>query len=780
MLCNLKEELTKCTLVYTSRPEARPYINGFLNCNIDVIVIHGFTKESVGKYISSTFEKVTNGRELSDTLKSQLHNNPMVECILHVPINLVIVCLIFFHFSTLPETLTGLYTLLCLRLILRHIITRTSNEEQIEKLASLNSLPGSVSEQFSQLCYLAYRGMETRTIVFTAEYLYGIGVDENKLSCLGLLKITPTTSVYGREKSYNFLHLTLQEFCAAWHISKLSTEEQLGLLKIDDYDGHFEMVWKFYSGITGLKNKQILNFMLPYNLLRSSLAGYKMRKLLYYAYEAHNDEVCRVIGDHCDGSIYDLYPEHLKFSTYSFDNHKTLLQALTYFIIHYKGVLKLIDIRTWHITDREVKIVVDSLQKRLSLQNADVNDKLTFKVFMQHTTSESYTLFANLLALQYPISELYITNPDCDSSSVTCCKSLIMACKELLTQGNTLSVLDISGIDIEPEGAAYLTDCKNVQLQDFRMKWCKLGIMGADKIGEMLAYNSSIISIDLSYNNICDEGVEKMVHHLTRSNNTLQHINLCGNCITGVGVDHLSKLLHTNSTVTSLDLSYNKIQYEDVYRFLNSLNNPMEYLGLYGYCFIDKVIASAHAVHKVKSFGFIHRHLGEPLVCTPVVEVVVYPHNYNLIKAIFEMQCIKELKIYYIVFTCSKMVQDLSVYLSHTQSLEKLEIRVGKRQPYGDDTLKVIKSFTNNTSLKKIKCSGIHIDMASLEFQSLLTQLSDTLEELTLHAYGEYKHLQNVSDTLQGINQVRCARGVSIPLKLKLLCERHEGFDIDI
>ena len=108
-------------------------------------------------YISNIFKHVKNGKVLTDNLKSQLYNNPEVESILHVPINLAIVCLIFFYFSTLPETLTELYTLLCLRLILRHIVTRTPNEERIEKLISLNELPKNISEQFFQLCFLAYK-----------------------------------------------------------------------------------------------------------------------------------------------------------------------------------------------------------------------------------------------------------------------------------------------------------------------------------------------------------------------------------------------------------------------------------------------------------------------------------------------------------------------------------------------------------------------------------------------------------------------------------------------
>ena len=49
----------------------------------------------------------------------------------------------FLSFFIVTRTLTELYTLLCLRLILRHIISRTSNKEQIEHLQSFKAQTNS-------------------------------------------------------------------------------------------------------------------------------------------------------------------------------------------------------------------------------------------------------------------------------------------------------------------------------------------------------------------------------------------------------------------------------------------------------------------------------------------------------------------------------------------------------------------------------------------------------------------------------------------------------------
>ena len=120
------------------------------------------------------------------------------------------------------------------------------------------------------------------------------------MSGLGLLLITPSYSVYGRGKSYSFLHLTLQEFSAAWYLSKLPPEKQLKLFKkfwFQSY-GSFEMVWMFYSGITGLKN-EVLQIMLSCTtkLVDCKFTHKKSVDVMLSVYEAHNNEVCKVVGD---------------------------------------------------------------------------------------------------------------------------------------------------------------------------------------------------------------------------------------------------------------------------------------------------------------------------------------------------------------------------------------------------------------------------------------------------------------------------------------------------
>ena len=76
-------------------------------------------------------------------------------------------------------------------------------------LCSLNDLPQDISQEFSQLCFIAFQGICNDKIIFSSRDLHDMNVVADKISGLGLLLVAPSTSVYGKEKSYNFLHKTL-------------------------------------------------------------------------------------------------------------------------------------------------------------------------------------------------------------------------------------------------------------------------------------------------------------------------------------------------------------------------------------------------------------------------------------------------------------------------------------------------------------------------------------------------------------------------------------------
>ena len=773
VFAKLKEKLPKCMLLYTSRPEASNQLRHVASQRIE---IRGFKEEQVDEYINNAFDDVEDGKEKALKLTAQVKSNPSIRSILYVPINVAIICHLFLLTSTLPNTLTQLYTLLCINLILRHINKHTPGD--IDYLDDLFELPVGISEEFSELCLIAYRGRVDDRIIFSSREIKGYGIDDSKLSGLGLLLIAPSTSVYGREKSYNFLHLTVQEFCAAFYISKLPDKEQYKCFKKYQFYDSFKMIWRMYSGVTRLRNKDIFHHMLPFKWVKSHYRKKRIIELLCCVYEAHIDEVCIIVGDHLDGNI------DLSYCTLD----KLSCSILGYLLEQYSGALRVIQLSGCHIDDEDCGIILNSLLPRHHNPNFELN------LYNNEIADKSSSLIASLLSLNYPITKLDVSWNKLSSSADTIFKSLhhnnilvelllgytslrsshIQSLGLMLTSNYTLSVMDISGNDIVPDHD-YITDWRNISLNKLIVRGCKLGVSGADKVGKMLYHNKSITSIDLGRNSIGDEGVEKLVEHL-KSNKTIKYLGLGSNDITSNGANHLSKLFFLNhTTVNSIELGNNPLKDEGVDVILQSITITMEYVGLYNTGMTSSCSFVSTALHKIKSISFTPPNncdnISDSLADTTVLKELELRDgnrtaNHTMISGINRNNSIKKLKFKYgqlhqqtlsDIVEVNKIIAELLIVDTDVSVSECLPLKV-------------------NTSIKKMT---IYPSFENSLDQALVLQLlkqlkhNYTLEVLTLgitrKARGDKQFIRDVEILVEDMNNVRHSHVVTIPLHVELI-----------
>ena len=71
---------------------------------------------------------------------------------------------------------------------------------------------------------------------------------------LGLIQEIPQLCTEGRASSYHLIHLTLQEYLAAVHISQLPAYDHTRLFQEELHNGHFKMTIRFLAGLTKLAN----------------------------------------------------------------------------------------------------------------------------------------------------------------------------------------------------------------------------------------------------------------------------------------------------------------------------------------------------------------------------------------------------------------------------------------------------------------------------------------------------------------------------------------------
>ena len=228
--------LPASTVLVTSRPSATAEL--LTSCSPKCVEILGFTQKSVKAYASSIFSKPKDLKKFLDSISAS--ENPAINSLMYVPLNAAIIVQIYLGCKSdalLPHTLTELYTLLCLTILNRDIMTRYHSSGRVKKIWDLS---GDLHDQFLELSKIAFEGILNEEVVF-----HNVPDDFVHFGFLNAV-----SALYGGGSvSYNFLHLTLQEFFAAYHISNLGSSG-LEVFKQHGKDERWNVVWRFVAGLT--------------------------------------------------------------------------------------------------------------------------------------------------------------------------------------------------------------------------------------------------------------------------------------------------------------------------------------------------------------------------------------------------------------------------------------------------------------------------------------------------------------------------------------------------
>ena len=217
------KQLPHALIIYTSRPVAASQLRQTLiSKHIEII---GFKFEQVQQYIEKVLSKEGGCEQTSKskalTLMKMIESNTYLKTLFHIPIYLAIMTYLFNGEEPLPSTRTEIYSLLTINVVLRYLMEKKHNE--IKFLESLEFLPKNEYTHFFNICHLAFKGLEDGRVTFNTTHLHKYNIPED-INGLGLLHIAPALSNYGILKSFNFMHLNFQEFCAAFiYINNLST-----------------------------------------------------------------------------------------------------------------------------------------------------------------------------------------------------------------------------------------------------------------------------------------------------------------------------------------------------------------------------------------------------------------------------------------------------------------------------------------------------------------------------------------------------------------------------
>ena len=241
--------LWKCLLVITSRPSASLPLHDIADCRVEVV---GFTEEDRLNYINSA---LPDSPEKVAALQDYLQSNSTINALCYIPLNMtILLCLSENGIGHLPKTQTEIYRKFIEMTVIR-FLEKTSENIFDAAVFNLNSLPHPHDVVFKELSRFAYEALKCDKLAFKLTEIQEICPSLTAVSTnwngLGLLNSFTCIEDGSKIVTYHFLHFSIQEYMAAYHISTLPERKQLKLLKNSFWSAYHYNTWIMYVGITG-------------------------------------------------------------------------------------------------------------------------------------------------------------------------------------------------------------------------------------------------------------------------------------------------------------------------------------------------------------------------------------------------------------------------------------------------------------------------------------------------------------------------------------------------
>ena len=294
-----KQFIPDAMVIIASRPVATAGLRRdcVITKHIEVI---GFSKNQIYEYIER-FPFVHSAKsEMSakDKLKTYLKVHQNIQHMCYLPVHAAMVCFLHQYSECVPHTETKIYEEFTRLILLRCLSCSDENAQ----LLSLSSLCGQQAEWFKKICHLAFdMTIQSKQVVHQRDTEVSLSPDcSHGDECgLGLVTIDHTVAMFGLTNTHTFLHLTLQEYLAAYHIASREEDEQVKILRNHGMIGHMSNVLVFYCGMILFTEDDarliVVNFS-SNGFYESSSNG------LRCAFESHQRVVCdRVVTE--DGGI---------------------------------------------------------------------------------------------------------------------------------------------------------------------------------------------------------------------------------------------------------------------------------------------------------------------------------------------------------------------------------------------------------------------------------------------------------------------------------------------
>ena len=480
------------------------------------IVITGFNPTQIDHFIS-----VNLAQPKAEELMTQLSHYPNVYNLCQVPASLAIVVHLFMLQSRLPTTITELYYQFILNFLFNYM-QDVCRHPSIQHLQSIEKLPSGVQSKYWSLCKLALLGINSRQLVFHEEEISKHLGEQipNEYDGLGLLHITHHTELAGRSRTFNFIHLTTQEFLAAHYLTKLPSQIVRRAVKSNMTNPEYHTVCRFYAGLTKLRSSYIRK------------AVFEAFQFLVKEVIEKNERTCKL--KESKKTIINIF--HCCYETQDNSLCKIAANFLTEFTLDLSDCICL----PQDVMVMAHFITKSSKQWNLYLDNCYIRGKglhILINVLaksQQHHVIKSASFTSNRLQLN-------------SAEPLT----------HLLRAQASLHTLNLKHNQLGDQGVEQLAQClqTNNMLKHLNISSNNIGDSGARSIGLMLQRNCTLQSLFLSKNSIGPVGVECIAEGLKNVRSSLKSLSLDINKFGQDGAKHLAEGIQMSHSLATLNIS---------------------------------------------------------------------------------------------------------------------------------------------------------------------------------------------------------------------------------
>ncbi|XP_043093141.1 NACHT, LRR and PYD domains-containing protein 3-like isoform X2 [Puntigrus tetrazona] len=543
----LKGEILPSALIWiTSRPAAANQIpSKYIN---RVTEVQGFNVPQKEEY----FRKRISDEHQASRIISHIRKSRSLHIMCHIPVFCWISSTVLQNFlkqdisANIPQNLTEMY--------IHFLLTQINMKNQKYKERDSGKLQESNIKVIVKLAELAFEQLMKGNVMFYEEDLIESGIDVTDASVYSGIctEIFREESVIHQKKVYCFIHLSFQEFLAAFYV--------------------------FYSHL--FKKMEPLKLFLNDRLEMYRSGKSPLCELLKSAVK----KTCQSKNGHLDLFLRFLLG-------ISLENNQRVLQALLTCTENSSNTIKIIKKHIKNIIKRNDRL---SAERSINLFYCllEVKDQTLYREIQRFVKSDKHsekklTLgHCSAIAWMLQMSEKMLDEFDLtkyNTSSegkqrllpavINCKKAVLAGCglsyrhyeslsSALQSSDSHLRELDLSNNDLQDSGVKLLSAAlksSNCQVNILRLVSCNLTGQCCESLSSVLQSSKTHLrELDLSNNDLQDSGLKLLLAGLKCSKIRLSILRLSGCMVTEKGCCYLSSALSSNSLhLRELDLSYN-------------------------------------------------------------------------------------------------------------------------------------------------------------------------------------------------------------------------------